>query len=87
MGIALARKSDRLCITSDRNAYEKLFKTVKVGGILAKPSTIKETRFLKHEASRRTSYAYYAIAQLRALANRLGRALRKLGIEIRFETT
>jgi len=67
VGIALASKRNSIAITSDRHAYERLLKTMNIDSILTIPKPLTKTRFLHNEKSRRISYAYYAIAQLKAL--------------------
>ena len=90
-GIALTASSRAglIPVTADRAAYENLLS--KEGGIpasiLAEPAPISEVRFSEREYSRRVTYAYYAIAQLKALSRIMHRVLRDLKVEIKIKIT
>lgn len=84
VGMALAR--DSLSVTMDRHAYMHLFKHLNVEAVLVAPKPIKSIGFLRRENVRRTSYAYYALAQLKALKAypRIDEALREAKVVIEF---
>lgn len=84
IGMALAR--DSIAVTMDRHAYEGLFKRLGVEAILSRLRPIKSVRFVHRESARRISYAYYALAQLKALNSRqkIGDALREAKVRIEF---
>ncbi len=82
VGIALSKQREVVVVTADRHAYTNLFKTLNVESILLKPVPISKTRFLHDENSRRISYAYYALSQLKALTKILRDELHSLGLSI-----
>ncbi len=85
VGVALtaSTRANLIPVTADRAAYENLLSREEgiTASILAEPAPLKEVRFGERGASRRVTYAYYAVAQLKALSSILGptsRALRTL---------
>lgn len=89
VGIALtaSTRTGLIPVTADRAAYENLLsKEERIpASILAEPAPINEVAFSEREASRRVTYAYYAIAQLKALSGILTPTLRALnaGIDVK----
>lgn len=84
VGIALEAGSRRgiAPITADRPAYENLLKNTAEAAALTTPTPINKVKFKTNEKSRRTAYAYYAIAQLKALNNLLQPQLTKAKTKI-----
>ncbi len=66
IGIALTNK---IAVTSDKKAYEEIFKTLKTKAILIQPKPLKQIKFLKREETRKIAYAYYALTQLKTLTS------------------
>ncbi len=85
VGIALAsRRSNTIAITADELAYENLYREVSnVPAILANPKPLTEVKFLGNEYSRRVAYAYYAVAQLKAISKRLRHKLLRADMEVK----
>lgn len=84
IGIALTKG---FAVTSDKRAFDEIFKFLNAKAAFTVPKPIKEVRFLRRETTRRIAYAYYAIAQLKTVVELPGvaKALNKLGIEVKFE--
>ncbi|MEM2863206.1 MAG: hypothetical protein QXW20_06850 [Ignisphaera sp.] len=85
VGIALAR--DAIAVTADRHAYTDLFKHLNVKAILVSPKPIKSIRFMYREDMRKISYAYYALAQLKALTSYtpIKKVLQDMKINVEFK--
>ncbi|MCS7110926.1 MAG: hypothetical protein RMI45_05140 [Ignisphaera sp.] len=84
VGIALA---NRAAITCDHTAYTQLFQTLGARAVLAAPRSLKQVRFARREDARRAAYAYYAVAQLRAIASHreVQRILSGMRIRVEYE--
>jgi len=86
VGVALtaSTRTGLVPVTADRAAYENLLSKEEgvPASILAEPASINEVTFSERAASRKVTYAYYAVAQLKALSNILGRTLRNVGAGI-----
>ena len=87
VGIALtaSTRTGLIPVTADRAACENLLSREEgiPASILAELAPINEVAFSERVASRRVTYAYYAVAQLKALSSILGSALRHLGAGIK----
>jgi len=83
--VSIALIPEGVAVTSDRKAYERLYKWLGRRSILTEPTSLSDVRFKSNERSRRVSYAYYSIAQLKALSKLLSNVLRKyrLSIDVR----
>jgi hypothetical protein len=84
VGMALESDPRAVLVTADVRAYNKVFKDLGRRAVLLTPKPLNEVRFTQSENSRRASYAYYAIAQLKALSGHRGvaEALQQLGVSI-----
>jgi len=84
VGMALESDPRAVLVTADVRAYHKVFKDLRRRAVLLTPKPLNEVRFTHSENSRRASYAYYAIAQLKALSGHRGvaEALQQLGVSI-----
>ncbi len=87
MGIALTASTrvGLIPVTADRATYENLLAREEriPASILAEPAPINEVVFSERELSRRVTYAYYAVAQLKALSKLLARELSEAGASIK----
>lgn len=84
IGIALAKG---FAVTSDKKAFDDIFKFLNIKAVFTVPKPIKEVKLLRRENMRRIAYAYYAIAQFKTVVEmpEIAKALSKLGIEVKFE--
>ncbi len=80
VGLAMSSRGKYVVATGDRRAYEKLMKFLNIDSILVRTVSISRAKFKTNEHSRKVSYAYYALAQLKGLlrikevVNTLGKA-------------
>ncbi len=88
VGLAVTSRNRYIVATGDRKAYQRLFKMVGVESILATTRPINKIVFMQNEVSRKISYAYYALAQLKALTkiSEISTALHELGISIEMKS-
>jgi hypothetical protein len=84
VGMALESSPREVLATADVAANRRVFRDVKREAVLLTPTPLHKTRLLHSEISRKASYAYYAIAQLKALAEHRGvkEALKQLGLQV-----
>ncbi len=85
VGLAITSRANRyIVVTGDRSAYDRLMRFLDLNSLLIKPTPLSDVRFLSNEKSRRVSYAYYAIAQLKALTKlkHVKESLRRLNINV-----
>jgi hypothetical protein len=82
--MALESSPREVLATADVAAYRRVFRDVKREAVLLTPTPLHKTKLLHSEISRKASYAYYAIAQLKALAEHRGvrEALKQLGLQV-----
>jgi len=80
VGIALSKLG--IAVTSDRKGFNNLYRLLFRRSVLTELRPVSDVKFKVSERSRRASYAYYAIAQLKALSKLLGRVLSRRGLSI-----
>jgi len=80
--VSIALIPEGVAVTSDRRAYERLYKWLGRKSVLTEPRPLSNVRFKSNERSRRVSYAYYSIAQLKALSKLLNSVLRRHRLSI-----
>ena len=78
--VGIATTKDYIAVTSDRRAFNNLYKWLGRKAILTKSEPVAKVKFKVNEWSRRVSYSYYAVTQLRALSKLLRNIMSKHGI-------
>ncbi len=80
--VGIATTKEYVAVTSDRRAFNNLYKLLGREAVLTESVPVAKVEFLSSEFSRRVAYSYYAIAQLRALGKLVSNSVRRLGIDV-----
>jgi hypothetical protein len=75
VGMHLAGRTDYIFVTADSNAFKKISSEFNIPSIKTKLVSISDVVFYRDQDMRKISYAYYALAQLKALVDLLNRSI------------
>ncbi len=69
--VGIATTKEYIAVTSDRKAFTSLYRWLGREAVLTKSEAVAKVRFRSNEWSRKVSYSYYALTQLKALSKLL----------------